>query len=180
MPSCTDSVSGLVVILDQLHVQECIAFNRAMRYRYDQGYVATLSAYDDKTMFPQCAGQFARPTPGNIVKGIRWLLGQCKPRQHAIVAVLGNMPPALAAQVQTELSQEKAKNVGLVLVSTSPATFGGVAAAVSVCGPASVLGLFDGSEVVPSKLATKAIVKTAAGVDRDRPVLVPKAKPWAY
>lgn len=181
MASCADSVSGLVVIIDQLNVNECIAFNRAMRYRYDQGYIATLSAYDDKTIFPECAGKFARPTPANIVKGIRWLLGQAKPGQQVLVAVLGNVAPALGAQIQAELSQAKlakAKDIRLVLVSTSPTTFGNVAASVNVCGPAAALALFDGTEVVPSKLATKAIVKTADGVDRNRPILLPKPKPW--
>lgn len=178
MSSCTDSVSGMVVILDQLHVQECISFNRAMRYRYDQGYIATLSMYDDKTMFPQCAGQFARPTPSNVIKGIKWLLGQCKPGQQALLAVIGNVNPILATQIQKALGD--AKDVRLVLVSTSPLTFGGAKAAVNICGPASMLGLFDGTEIVPSKLATKAIVRTGEGVDREKPILVGKPKPWAY
>jgi len=176
--ACTDSVSGMIVILDQLHVQECIAFNRAMRYRYDLGYIATLSLYDDKTMFPQCAGQFARPTTGNVIKGIRWMLGQGKPRQQMVLAVLGNVTPLLATQIQKALGAMK--DLKLVLVSTSPVTFGGVKAAVNICGPPSMLACFDGTDIIPSKLATKAIVKTADDVDKDKAILLGKPQPWVY
>ena len=112
-----------------------------MRYRYDQGYIATLSLYDDKTMFPQCAGQFARPTSGNILKGIKWLIGQCKPGQQALIAVLGNPTPQLAADIKKAMGAFK--DVQLVLVSTNPVTFGGVKAAVNICGPPSMLGCFS-------------------------------------
>jgi hypothetical protein len=93
------------------------------------------------SIIEQCAGQFARPTSGNILKGIKWLIGQCKPRQQALVAVLGNPTPQLAADIKKAMGAFK--DVQLVLVSTNPVTFGGVKAAVNICGPPSMLGCFS-------------------------------------
>lgn len=161
---------GLIIMLDEKNNDLCISFNRAMRYRYETGYIATLSKYDDKTMFPPCAGSFARPSDKTVLQGISWLFKEAK--DAVTIAVLGDASPAIVAGIKKAIDNCK-KPTRITCIATSDKTFPITPKASLICGqPEVLLPQFDGSMVAPSKL--KGVVCSGDFL------YTPQAKPWCY
>lgn len=148
---------GLIFLLDNVHAESCLQFNRVLLYKY-KGCFVTASAYDDPE---NGTAAYARPTAINIIRGTAWQLKQLSDGDVMLLAVLGEIP-AVVTRVVVRILQECEKNIRLVCIATHKETFNGLLQgmkqpAVMLLGDSEImLPYFDGRPIIPRTLSTEA------------------------
>lgn len=176
---------SFLIILDKEHKQQCIQFNRALYYRYNTNAI-TVSAYNDTDIFPQCAGEFVRPSISNIIKGANWEIKTIKKGQTLILAILGQLSKDIMLQLLKAFQATK-KKIKLVCIGTSEDTFKdftnlNIPTIVISGKPEILLPIFDGKIINPEKLSQIPGIKVESNAiaTLEEDILTPQPEPWCY